>query len=120
MTVVVVSDCPPKLRGDLTKWLIEVNIGVYVGNINVRIRESLWERICDNLKNGRATIIFPAENEQRMDFWVHNTTWEPVDYDGLKLMRRPAPHYYGTQQPILKNGFSKAAVRQNAAYPFFI
>ena len=26
-----------------------------------------------------------------MDFRVHNTTWEPVDLDGIKLMRRPLP-----------------------------
>ena len=33
MTVVTVSDCPPSLRGDLTKWLFEINTGVYVGNL---------------------------------------------------------------------------------------
>ena len=25
-----------------------------------------------------------------MDFRVHNTTWIPVDYDGIQLMLRPA------------------------------
>ena len=31
MVVVTLTDCPPKLRGDLTKWLMEINTGVYVG-----------------------------------------------------------------------------------------
>ena len=45
MTVVVVTDCPAKLRGDLTKWMIEINTGVYVGNLSARVREELWIRI---------------------------------------------------------------------------
>ena len=38
MTVVTVSDCPPSLRGDLTKWLFEINgsSGVPVGKIRGR------------------------------------------------------------------------------------
>lgn len=72
MTVVVLTDCPPKLRGDLTKWLLEINTGVYVGNLSARVREELWTRICENLKTGRATMVFRASNEQKMDFRVHN------------------------------------------------
>ena len=32
MIVITLSDlAPPKVRGDLSKWLIEINTGVYVG-----------------------------------------------------------------------------------------
>ena len=43
-----------------------------------------------------------------MDFRVHNTTWEPVDYDGIKLMRRPSAEAV-QDSPVLPDGFSKAA-----------
>lgn len=89
MIVVSLTDCPQKLRGDLSKWLFEINTGVYVGNVSVRVREELWQRICENLKTGRATMVYNAAGEQKLDFRVHNTTWEPVDFDGIKLMRRP-------------------------------
>lgn len=89
MIVVTLTDCPPSLRGDLSKWLVEVNTGVYVGNVNARIRDLLWERICGHVKEGRATLVYSARNEQGMEFRVHNTSWEPVDYDGITLMRRP-------------------------------
>lgn len=89
MTIVVLTDCPPKLRGDLTKWFLEINTGVYVGNVNARVRDEIWTRICDNIKTGRATMVFKTNNEQKMDFRIHNSTWEPVDYDGIKLIRRP-------------------------------
>ena len=90
MIVVTLTDCPPRLRGDLSKWLLEINTGVYVGQMNARVREKLWERICENLPKGRATMVYSANNEQRMEFRVHNTTWQPTDFEGLTLMRRPS------------------------------
>ena len=89
MIVVTLTDCPARLRGDLTKWLVEINTGVYVGNVSTRVREQLWERICEHVKDGRATLVYPARNEQGMEFRVHHTSWEPVDFDGITLMRRP-------------------------------
>ena len=107
------TDCPPRLRGDLSKWLQEVNAGVYVGNVSGRVRDAIWDRVCRNLNTGRATMVFSANNEQRMDFRVHNTAWAPVDYEGLRLIRRPLP---GASEPeaLLRPGFSKAAKRQMA------
>ena len=113
MIVITLSDCPPKVRGDLSKWLIEINTGVYVGQVSARVREELWKRICENLHTGRATMVFHTIGEQHMDFRVHNTTWEPVDFDGLKLMRRPLPSAREQSQAmVLEKGFSKAAKMQ--------
>jgi CRISPR-associated endoribonuclease Cas2 subtype I-E len=64
-----------RLRGDLSKWLQEINTGVYVGNVNSRVRDAIWNRVCENLKTGRATMVFSTNNEQKMDFRVHNTLW---------------------------------------------
>ena len=91
MIVITLTECPSSLRGDLTKWLIEINSGVYVGRISGRVRENLWERICDTIKTGKATMVYPAQNEQRLEFKVHNAEWEPIDFDGIKLMLRPSP-----------------------------
>ena len=105
------TNCPPRLRGDLSKWLCEINAGVYVGHISSRVRDALWERVCANLKNGSATLVYTTNGEQKMDFRIHNSTWTPVDFDGIKLMRRPLPQAI---QPAdsLKPGFSKAAKQQ--------
>ena len=107
------TNCPPKLRGDLSKWLCEINTGVYVGNVSSRVRDALWDRVCQNLKNGQATLVFTTAGEQRMDFRTHNTTWEAVDFDGIKLMRRPLPQSE-PENTALKPGFSKAAQQQYA------
>lgn len=89
MVVVVLTNCPPKLRGDLSMWLFEINTGVYVGNISARVRDLLWERICSNVKHGQASMVFSTSGEQKLDFRVYNTSWSVVDFDGIKLMRRP-------------------------------
>ena len=107
------TDCPPRLRGDLSKWLCEINTGVYVGNVSGRVRDAIWERVCQNLKSGRATMVFSTNGEQKMDFRVHNTTWAPVDFDGIQLMRRPLPQSAQAEAP-LNPGFSNAAKRQMA------
>lgn len=113
MIVITLTDCPPALRGDLTRWLQEVNTGVYVGQVSARIRRELWKRVKENTKSGKATMVFNTNNEQRLDFRVHNTSWEPIDFDGLKLMLRPSP---ARIKKISENrmGFSNAARRQKA------
>ena len=110
MKILTMTNCPPKLRGDLSKWLLEINTGVYVGNVNARVRELIWKRVCENIKNGQATLVFPANNEQHMDFYVHNTNWQPIDLDGIKLMKHPKNIY--EQGEMLKSGFSNAAKRR--------
>ena len=45
MIVVVVSNAPPRLRGRLSAWLVEVRAGVYVGDYSARTREMIWEQV---------------------------------------------------------------------------
>ena len=89
MIVITLTDCPPKVRGDLSKWLLEISTGVYVGNLSARVRDELWGRVCEHVKEGRATMVYSSNGEQKLDFAIHNTSWLPVDYDGIKLVRKP-------------------------------
>ncbi|WP_210411010.1 type I-E CRISPR-associated endoribonuclease Cas2e [Oerskovia sp. KBS0722] len=88
MIVVVLSVCPEKLRGELTRWLLEVSAGVYVGHVPARVRDMLWLRIVEDVARGRALMIHTARNEQGMSLRVHNHAWEAADHEGLVLMRR--------------------------------
>ena len=108
MIVIMVSDCPPKIRGDLSKWLFDINTGVFVGNVSSRVRDEIWDRVCNNIKNGQATMVFSAQGEQKMDFRVHNTSWEPVDFDGIKLMRRPFLEKRNVQNDVTERKESKS------------
>jgi len=113
MMVLIVSDCPVSLRGDLTKWLVEINTGVFVGRVSARVRDKLWERVCNSLKNGRAALVFSARNEQNMSFRVHNSEWIPIDFDGITLMLRPSPAR-AKKLGGLRLGYSKASQYRRA------
>ncbi|HIU56554.1 MAG TPA: type I-E CRISPR-associated endoribonuclease Cas2 [Candidatus Ornithomonoglobus merdipullorum] len=115
MIVITMNNCPPKLRGDLSKWLFEINTGVFVGHVNARVREKLWDRICENIDTGQAAMVYSAKNEQHMEFRIHNSSWEPTDFDGLTLIKRPLPVVKRKPQKKeeeLEPGFSKVAKRQ--------
>jgi len=90
LTVVVLTAVPSGLRGHLTRWLLEVAPGVFVGHISARVRELMWDRITDYVDRGRALMIYTARNEQRLAFRVYGHDWLPVDYEGVALIRRPA------------------------------
>ncbi|MGD7733500.1 type I-E CRISPR-associated endoribonuclease Cas2e [Propionibacteriaceae bacterium G57] len=106
MVVVVLTAVPRGLRGFLTRWLLEISPGVFVGRVSRRVREALWWRIIEMCKDGRAVMVFQADNEQRLDFVVHRHDWEVVDVEGVKLIRRPGDDEVSNP---MRKGWSKAA-----------
>ncbi|WP_445401146.1 type I-E CRISPR-associated endoribonuclease Cas2e [Streptomyces sp. LE64] len=90
MTVIVLASCPAGLRGFLTRWLQEVSPGVFVGRPSARVRQVLWDEVQEYSGNGRALLVHHADNEQGFAFDAHEHAWQPVDHDGLTLIRRPA------------------------------
>lgn len=89
MTVIVFIAAPEGLRGHLTRWMIEVQAGVFVGSPSRRIRDRLWSLLADRIGDGQAVLVEPADNEQS---WAVRTAgrdrWRPVDFDGLILTAR--------------------------------
>lgn len=92
MTVIVVAACPVGLRGHLTRWLLEIAPGVFVGKVSTRVRELMWQRVVDMVRTGRAIMVYAANNEQGLAFQVHEHNWQPIDIDGITLMLRPTDH----------------------------
>ncbi len=87
MMVVVVTNAPPRLRGRLAAWLLEVRAGVYVGDYSARTRERIWEQVMVGIDVGDAVMIWKAPTDQGYDFATHGRNRRtPVDFDGLKLV----------------------------------
>lgn len=114
MVVLVLTACPSGLRGHLTRWLLEVSPGVFVGHITARVRDLMWERVVELAKDGRAIMIYSARGEQRLAFKVHRHDWQPVDLDGVSLMMRPSDKLTASQ-PQLRAGWSNASKYRMAA-----
>lgn len=89
MIIIVVAACPVGLRGHLTRWLLEISPGVFVGTVSTRVRELMWIRVIEMARTGRAIMVHTANNEQGLEFQVHNHDWQPTDFEGLNLIIRP-------------------------------
>lgn len=87
MMVVVISNAPPRLRGRLAAWLVEVRAGVYVGNYSARTRQMIWEQVGTGIEDGDAVMIWKAPTDQGYEFLtIGRNRRMPVDFDGLKLV----------------------------------
>lgn len=113
MTVIVVAACPVGLRGHLTRWLLEIAPGVFVGKITGRVRDRVWDRVTDMVKTGRAIMVHSADNEQGLAFKVHAHDWIPIDHEGINLILRPAADPNRTS----KTGWSNASKRRRYGRP---
>ena len=111
-TVITLKRVPQALRGDLTKWMQEITTGVYIGNFNTKVREKLWKRVRDNVKDGEATISFAYRNELGYQFDTHNTGFSNIDMDGIPLVF--IPNVGTDEHKEAKYGFSNAAKFRNA------
>lgn len=110
MVVMVLTACPAGLRGHLTRWLLEISAGVFVGHVTARVREELWDQVVELCRDGKALMVFSVRGEQRLDFKAHRHEWVPTDFEGLTLMLRPAgPGDHGTG---MRRGWSKASQRR--------
>ena len=88
MLVIVTELVPPRLRGFLARWLLEVRAGVYVGDYSVRVRERLWAVVTEQVGDGNAVMVWSARNESGFSFvTVGRNRREPVECDGFSLVR---------------------------------
>lgn len=90
MITLVLTRVPKGLRGHLNKWLAEVAPGVFVGRASARVRDELWQLVVENMDTGSALMVLPARNEQGYEILNVRHRWQPVDMDGLQVMRRPS------------------------------
>ena len=88
MLVIAANNAPPRLRGRLAVWLLEIRAGVYVGNYSRRTREMVWEQVRMHIGDGDAIMAWAAANDACYDFDTCGSNRRiPVDLDGFKLVR---------------------------------
>ncbi|MBA9007223.1 type I-E CRISPR-associated endoribonuclease Cas2e [Thermomonospora cellulosilytica] len=111
MTIIILTQCPTGLRGFLTRWLMEISPGVFIGGPSARIREALWREVRQYAGTGRALLAYTTNNEQGFTFETWDHKWHPVDHEGVTLIRRPKerPAVSATPPP---SGWSKASKRR--------
>lgn len=85
--VVVTENVPPRLRGRMAIWLLEVRAGVYIGDVTRRVREMLWEQLTDGHEHGNVVMAWASTNESGYEFQtLGGNRRVPVDFDGMRLV----------------------------------
>jgi CRISPR-associated protein Cas2 len=87
MCMIVTEAVPPRLRGRLAVWLLEIRAGVYVGDVGQRVREMLWQQVEGMAEDGNVVMAWATNTESGFDFITFgNNRRQPVDFDGLRLV----------------------------------
>ena len=87
MLVMTLEKVPPSLRGELTRWLVEVQKGVYVGRVSALIRDLLWEKALAKRCGGKCVQVWKTNTEQGFDLRMSGDLKRKiVDIDGIRLI----------------------------------
>jgi CRISPR-associated protein Cas2 len=87
MLVIVLENAPPRLRGRLAVWMLEVRAGVYVGDYSRKVRELIWSQVEEGLEDGNAVLIWRSTAEAGFEFMTLGTNRRmPADFDGVQLV----------------------------------
>jgi CRISPR-associated protein Cas2 len=85
--VVVLENAPPRLRGRLAVWLLELRAGVYVGTYGRRVRERIMGEVAAAIGEGNAVVAWAANNDAGFAFETFGANRRvPIDLDGFRLV----------------------------------
>ena len=88
MVVIVIDNAPEKLRGELTRWLLETKPGVFVGKISASVREKLLEKVCEDYKRTGALLLYSSDSEQGFRIEMCGDPKRSViDIEGIQLIK---------------------------------
>ncbi len=87
MLTVITENVPPRLRGRLAIWLLEVRAGVYIGDTSKKVREMIWYQVTELADEGNVVMAWATNSESGFEFQTHGENRrKPVDCDGQRLV----------------------------------
>lgn len=99
MVVIILEKVPVRLRGELSRWMVEPRAGVFIGRVSALVRDRLWERVCESCEKSKvkdpdkkpgALLICAARTEQGFAVRKYgDPSREVLDLEGLTLVRIP-------------------------------
>lgn len=88
--IFITENVPTSLRGEITKWMLQLKPGVFIGTLSALVGEKLWKKIQEKQGEGGAIWVKATNNEQRFTLSICGKThWTIRDFDGLQLITHP-------------------------------
>jgi CRISPR-associated protein Cas2 len=86
MLLIKTSNVPTALTGYLSRYLMELESGLFVGKVNRRLADHLWSQTETYAKDGYATGVLSGGSELGFTLRSHNhPTLTIKDMDGLTI-----------------------------------
>lgn len=86
MVLIDLLDASAILEGQISRKLLEIRAGVYVGSLSKRQVETLWTAVVDSSPKA-ALLVYAAKNEVGVTMKSFgNHRYKLVDSDGLQLV----------------------------------
>jgi CRISPR-associated protein Cas2 len=90
MVILLLQRVSASFRGELSRWMIEPQRGVFVGSVSGMVRDRLWDMACLGAAKrvGGAMMLYDSPTEQGFRLRTFgDTDREIVDCEGLFLVR---------------------------------
>ena len=102
----ITENVPSSVKGELTKWMIQLKPGVFLGTLSTLVGEKLWTKIQEKQGHGGAIWVKATNNEQKFKLAISGKNhWLISDFDGLQLITHP-------QKKLLKKSKNKSINKQ--------
>ncbi len=87
MLTMILEAVPPSLRGELSRWLTPVCVGVYVGKVSSLVRDKLWELAVAKAGTGQIIQAWDQPGEPGYGLRAHGLTRSTlIDLEGLPMI----------------------------------
>ena len=88
--VLILERVPTRLRGELSRWLIEPHPGLFVGSVSGMVRDRLWDETKKALGEGGATLVYNSNTEQGFAVRTFGKMRREIaEFEGLRLVSLP-------------------------------
>mgnify|MGYP000865831946 CR=1 FL=1 len=86
----ITEKVPRGLRGQLTRWMLELRAGVFIGTLSTLVGQKLWGLIQSKIKEGGAIWIRATNTEQRFQMTLSGNYNRILrNFEGLYLITIP-------------------------------
>jgi len=84
--LLVTESLPDHMRGFVSRFLQRVGVGVYVGTLNARVADALWQSLCDAGAGNAVLVVSAPGTDQGYSLRTFGLrTVSIVNFDGLAM-----------------------------------
>jgi CRISPR-associated protein Cas2 len=80
---------PQKWKGVLSRWLLEIRPGTFLGNPSQRVRDELWKKLTTRPATGYVLQLWSSRLPRGFDYRQYGVSARMLeDFEGLALVTR--------------------------------